>query len=247
MICRFCGHDKKLVKAHIIPEGFFRKIRRGKDVPHLLSSGDGAYPKKVPIGVYDQQILCETCERRFAQWDQYGQEFLSDKPRGWKRLCSHTGPVGYEVHSYDYASLKLFCVAVLWRASVSCQPFFEEVSLGPFEDTARQLITEERPGSEDDFSVVLATFDDPVTTPFLNPDLVRWDGVSHYRFYLGNYVAHIKADDRKTPKPYYDFIVRETPPLYVISRDLGKSAELPLMKKIAMANRGLLPRGNTDR
>ena len=239
MICRFCGHDKKLVKAHIIPEGFFRKMRRGKDVPFLLSNSDNAQAKKIPIGIYDRQILCEACECLFASWDHYGQEFFARKRRDWRSLSIHGHPV-YEIHDYDYASLKLFFVSILWRASVSGQDFFKRVSLGPLEDTAKRLIAEATPGSADDFSVLLAVFDDPVATPFLSPDLLAWVQIRYYRFYLGSYVACIKADDRKTPELLHDFILKETPPLYVISRDLRESVEWPLMKKMAEANRGLV-------
>jgi hypothetical protein len=243
VICRFCGHDKKLVKAHIIPEGFFRSLRQGKDMPRLLSSSRHAHPKKIPIGVYDTEILCETCERLFQHWDQYGQEFFARKHRDWKPLSIHGHRI-YEIHDYDYASLKLFFVSILWRASVSGQDFFKRVNLGPLEDTAKRLIAEATPGSADDFSVLLAVFDAPVANPFLSPALLAWAQIRHYRFYLGSYVAYIKADDGRTPKPLHDFILKETPPLYVFCRNLRGSVELPLMKKMAEANRGLVQRMN---
>jgi hypothetical protein len=54
MKCKLCGVDKKLVKAHIIPEAFFKPLRSGKNAPLLIRPGD--YVKRAPIGVYDKTI-----------------------------------------------------------------------------------------------------------------------------------------------------------------------------------------------
>ena len=57
MICRGCNQDKKLVKAHIIPESFFRGLRGEKEPAKILSNRKDFYPKKSPIGIYDTEIL----------------------------------------------------------------------------------------------------------------------------------------------------------------------------------------------
>jgi len=243
VVCRLCGHDRKLVKAHIIPEGFFRKLWHGKDMPFLLSDNEDIYPKRAPIGVYDREILCEACELLFARWDQYGQEFL-ERRHAWRLLRDHDNPVGYEVLDYDYANLKLFFVSVLWRASVSRHPFFKNIDLGSFEDIAKQQIIEMAPGNADDFSVILAAFNAPTVKPSLDPALATWTDVRHYQFYLGDCVAYIKADERKTPEPFHDLVLKETPPFLVISRDLRASPELSLMKKIAQVHAGFGRRGH---
>jgi hypothetical protein len=35
MGCRFCGRNRKLIKAHIIPEGFFSPLREGPTSPEF--------------------------------------------------------------------------------------------------------------------------------------------------------------------------------------------------------------------
>ena len=71
--CRLCAEDRKLVKAHVIPEAFFRVLRAGGETPILISNVANTYPKRSPIGVYDQNILCEDCETMFSQVDDYNK------------------------------------------------------------------------------------------------------------------------------------------------------------------------------
>ncbi len=74
MICQYCGETGKLIKAHVIPAAFFRRLRDGQDPPRLLTNKEKEYPKRMPIGVYDSNILCEACESRFGDWDDYAWE-----------------------------------------------------------------------------------------------------------------------------------------------------------------------------
>lgn len=55
--CRLCGRSRKLIKAHAIPEAFFRAARGGEpESPLLVSAGD--FPRRATIGIYGQGILC---------------------------------------------------------------------------------------------------------------------------------------------------------------------------------------------
>jgi len=54
ILCQFCGENKKSVKAHIIPEAFFRDI---SDEGGILKHRQlGTHPKKSPKGVYDDKL-----------------------------------------------------------------------------------------------------------------------------------------------------------------------------------------------
>ena len=76
MMCRFCETEQHLIRAHIVPEGFFRVLRDGSTVPELHTNTPGAHPKRAPIGVYDKSILCGPCDNRFALWDKHAQDVL---------------------------------------------------------------------------------------------------------------------------------------------------------------------------
>src|SRR5262245_48953601 len=140
MKCRFCGERSDFIDAHVIPEGFFKRLRDGREIPRLLSNNTEDYPKRAPVGVYDEKILCAGCEPQFGPWDQYAQEVLSEPPRGQVlKVGKHV--VGYELsEAWRYDLLKLFFISVAWRASVSTHDFYKRISLGPFEAAAKVML-----------------------------------------------------------------------------------------------------------
>lgn len=233
MTCQYCGENKKLVKAHVIPEGFFRRLREGQDPPRLLSNKKNEYPQKTPIGVYDKNILCEECERRFDVWDMYAQELLRDEPKNGSLLMKEDQIVGWEVPNFNYKLLKLFFVSLLWRASVSSHKVYSKIKIGPYETVAKRLIDKDDPGSPDDFSVLLAKFVHPLGIVIFDPFSSKFEGVNCCTFYLGGYVAYLKTDKRPFPEPLSHFIMRPDKPLIIVKRDFEKSKELPLMINIA--------------
>jgi hypothetical protein len=96
--CRLCGHNEKLIKAHIIPEAFFREARGEDKSPGLLFDDPDIFPKKSPSGVYNQEILCDQCESRFQLVDDHGAQvllnrfhelFLSISLLFWQNSCGH--------------------------------------------------------------------------------------------------------------------------------------------------------------
>ena len=114
MKCKFCGKNIKLIKAHIIPEGFFRLLRFGDKPPELHSNKEGVYPKKSPIGVYDKGILCSECDNAIGIWDNYAQDLLLNSFSESCALFQGDVKLGYKIDKYDYEKLKLFFLSVLW-------------------------------------------------------------------------------------------------------------------------------------
>lgn len=233
MNCRYCGEAGKLIKAHVIPEAFFRRLRDGQDPPRLLTNKEKEYPKRMPIGVYDSNILCKACEPRFGDWDDYAQELLGVEPKGALPIMDKDQIAGYEVQEYRYDLLKLFFISLLWRASVSRHTFYSKVKLGPFENIAKGFMECQEPGTPEDFSVTLAKFDHPVGETILDPHPEKREGVNYYRFYLGSYVAYIKVDKRRATGLHADFMMKRSEPLRIIGRNLERSKELPLIRDIA--------------
>src|SRR5208283_1392143 len=140
MICKYCGDNKKLIKAHTIPAAFFRRLRHGRYPPIVLVNKKGEYPKRAPVGVYDNRILCESCESQFGDWDNYAQQLLQDPPKDATPIVYGGQTMGYEIKDYKYDVLKLFFVSVLWRASMSEVTFYQRINLGPYESYAKKLI-----------------------------------------------------------------------------------------------------------
>jgi hypothetical protein len=232
MICQYCREDKRLIKAHIIPEAFFRRIRGEQNSLRLISNKENEYSKRAPIGVYDRNILCIECERIFGTWDNYAQDFLNGVPQSATPIRYGNSIIGYEVPYYNYATLKLFFISLLWRAGISKHSFYAKVKLGPYEALLRNYIAQKNPGTGDEFAVTLAKFNYHLV-PFFDPHPEKFEAINYYRFYLGSYVAYIKIDKRQSPKFHSEVMLKPNAPLLIIGRELEGSKEFSLMKKIA--------------
>jgi hypothetical protein len=233
MKCKFCGNDKRLIKAHIIPEGFFRRQRQGQELLELVTNKAGEYSKKAPIGIYDKTIVCKECENIWREWDDYAQKLLAEEPLNGQARYHGCQKIAYMVKDFDYKKLKLFFISMIWRASVSSHPFFSRISLGSFERDAKDFVANSNPGSSEDFSVTLSKFCLPLgKQSTMDPYQYKNLGVNYYRFYLAGYIADIKVDHKPTPMPLSQITISENKPLYILCRDFRKSKELNLMKQL---------------
>ena len=232
MKCKFCGNESSLIRAHVIPAGFFRRIRQGEKPLEVITNTAGEYTKKSQIGEYDQTIVCSKCETIWQEWDNYAQQLLAEEPLNWRARYYNNRKIYYVVDNFEYKKLKLFFISMVWRASVSSRPFFSKVSLGQFEDIAKQRIANTDPGGSEDFSVTLAKFDHPLAKSMLDPHEDKHSDVNYYRFYLASYIAYIKVDYKPAPEPLSQLAMAENRPLYIHCKDFRKSKELNLMKKL---------------
>ena len=230
MTCRGCGREKKLIKAHIIPESFFRGLRDGQKAPKIYSTTEGIHPKKAPIGVYDMEILCNDCEQNFQTLDDYGCQVLIKNEQDLEPLLRGGKIVGYRINNVDTTKLKLFFLSILWRASISTQYFYSKVALNRLEEKVKNLIWENDPGGTHDFSFVLARFEgDGAGRVILDPHEERWFGVRYYRFYLYGYILHIKADSQKTPSQWEPFIPNDDSIIVVSRGNIENAKEYPIL------------------
>lgn len=240
--CRLCGATSGFVKAHIIPEAFFRELRDGQESPLLIAGTAGHPPRKSPIGVYDQEILCASCEDKFLQWDTYGIDVLLTRFEHFFRPIIYASKtVAYEAQGIDKCKLLDFLVSIMWRASVSSQPFYRTVALGPYEVAIRDELLTQLGHTPLQIDAVFSRWNDEddgklPTTGLMNPHRERWDGVNAYRLYLGKVVAYVKFDKRAFSNTFEQFSLRSSAPLRIISRSLASSKDLNAMRKTAIAS-----------
>jgi len=232
MKCKFCGNASPLINAHVIPAGFFRRIRQGREPLEVITNSAGEYTKKSPIGEYDNTIVCSNCEVIWQEWDNYAQQLLAQEPLNGRTRYYNNRKICYIVDNYEYTKLKLFFISMAWRASVSIRKFFRKVSLGQFEHIAKQHIMNGNPGGSEDFSVVVSKFNHSLAKGTLDPYMYQNSGVNYIRFYLAGYMADMKVDHKPTPNPLSQITMAENRPLYIICRDFTKSKELDLIKKL---------------
>jgi hypothetical protein len=230
--CKLCENEvAALTRAHVIPKSFF-EIGPRSAAPRLVTNSKGVYPKKTPIGIYDQTIVCAECERRFDRCDDYAAKLLLHSPGKFVRQ-----PGGFLIPKYDYHLLKMFIVAVLWRASASTHPFFSRINIGShFEPRARKMLLDDDPGDPQEFGAILSIWAGAELPLLMDPFREKIFGVRTYRFYLGRYVAYVKVDGRAFPEAMTPGLLRPNQPLDLISRDFSTSKEFRLARRIRDVN-----------
>jgi hypothetical protein len=233
MICRFCETEQRLIKAHIIPAGFFRRIGDLSESLEIHSNKAGARPKRAPVGVYDKSILCRPCDNIFSPWDKHAQDVLLRDSLDHAAIYNGPTVVGWTIKTFDYRRLKLFFLSLLWRASVSTHEFYRRVSTGPFEKELRAMIAASEPGEPAKFAVILARFDSPGYTAMLDPHPDRYDSVNYFRFYLAGFVAYIKVDRRPPKEPLADFVLQPDMPVTVLQRSAREGKDGAVMRELA--------------
>lgn len=236
MICRFCGLQTKLIKAHVIPEAFFRRLRVGAQPPLLVQQRGRV--KRSPIGVYDPNILCVKCDAIFAPWDNYAYTLLAPTLTDAEEITDGVKIGAWNVPIYKYEFLKLFFISLLWRASVSQHPFYRRINLGILELRAKRLIATNNPGPSEEFGIILARFTDDSGKAILDPHPDRLGGVRYSRFYLGRYVAYIKSDTRSPSNEWRIVTMKPGQPLCIVARDMKRSKELEVMREIVTSSKG---------
>lgn len=236
-LCQYCREDKNLVKAHVIPEAFFRTLCSQGETPSLLSAT--GYPKRRPMGEYDKEILCEDCEKLFSDVDTYGARvLLGEFKEKFTALSSAGETVAFEAEGIDQSLLLRFLVSVLWRASVSKQGFYGKVELGPHLSSAKASITCSSSEHLRNSSAVLSRWKAPAekaisTFGFLAPFREKWDDVNAYRVYLGPFVAYIRVDRRPLPRHLEAIAIGQSRNLTVLAREFKGSNDFKAFVHLA--------------
>ena len=223
--------ERPLIKAHIIPKSFFIQLRKGRNPAKIISQN--GYPKKSQIGEYDKEILCNGCEKKFQSWDDYGQKLLLQESDQLTPIKNRDEVVAYEINKFDYSRLKLFFLSLLWRASVSSRDYYALVDLGTTEAVVRNYLDKNTPGSADEFSVILARFNNRIgKLTMLNPHSTKFNGMDFFVFYLTGYIAYIKNGIHPISNDLRKFQISPGQKLILLSRDFDDSNEKTLMESM---------------
>lgn len=160
MKCKLCGREKKLINSHIIPKSFFMTLYPKNNRESLvLIDEEKMTTKRRPVGVYDKNILCGSCDNLIGFYDSYAKDLLLDSKL---KFYPNIKKTAYLLKDIDYIKLKLFFISLLWRASISGMPEFSKIDTGPFEKKLKNMILRKDPGSENEFSVVIGKFDSKI-------------------------------------------------------------------------------------
>lgn len=239
MTCKLCGADRKLVRAHVIPEAFFRIGRAAGDEPLTLASSDPKTPpKRRPIGVYDPELVCAECEAHFQAWDAYAAGlFIHRFDIEFRPQIVGGETLAFTTDKVDYERLKLFVISVLWRAAASTQDYFKLVQIGPYEEAAKSAILAATAGEPQEFGTIFSRWVAPpereaLTNAHMSPFCERWDGINAVRIYIGPVVAYVKVDKRRHVEPFASLLLSPGRPLTLVAREIHTSKDLRAMRLV---------------
>jgi hypothetical protein len=162
--CRLCLQEKKLVKAHIIPEHFYTNLynEKGQYVEVHVNKDKSERTKKRLKGIWDNTILCGDCDNTIlGKLDDYAAKIFwgyRNQQLNIKEFQRPDQPLVQWRTAYgiDTARIKLFFLSVLWRAHISKNVFFKDVDLETEDcDKIRSMIMENNPGTRDDYPILL--------------------------------------------------------------------------------------------
>jgi len=207
--CRLCLEIKPLIKAHILPKWCFRQGLKNFKDPSIILTKDIKRRAKTfspgSIGIYDETILCKECDRYFSPWEKYFKEEFFDKFNSFPTLLQH--PLEHPTtlaQEFSHDKIKLFFLALLWRASISNQSFYQNVSCGKkYEEKLRQMLIDKDAGDIADFPVWAKYYFDKNKKSYaalkLSPFRHRISEVNCYTFVFLGFEFSIKVDAKPTP------------------------------------------------
>jgi hypothetical protein len=236
-ICKLCGEERVRVRSHIVPLAFHRHMQSDSAMaPVVVGSASNSYPMRRPGGLYDEELLCDPCERRFGPWDQYGAEcLLQGFETDAHRIAFNGETLAYQINNWDEEKIRMFALSLLWRAAATTNSVFSRVTLGPYKERLRQLILAGTPGSPDDFSILLGRWltrpeNEKMALTQISPYSWKLEGINMSKLFLGGFVFYIKSDQRAFINPFPEMMLSPGRPIYAIARELEGSKDILAMR-----------------
>jgi hypothetical protein len=190
MPCLNCGNSKT-IQAHLMPRAFIRPVQVGKSHAFVSQSGDFRISQS---GIFDRNILCETCDNNIGKLEDYASTILSQA-----RQSSPNEYDFYEVDPFDGNRFIRFCSSLLWKYSAT-QKEYGRLDLGPYQKILREISFNNAciPDSVDAFIILLKRFpDDKEIIGYRAPLLDRKESINFARFWIGGFLVFVKLDKRR--------------------------------------------------
>jgi hypothetical protein len=149
------------------------------------------------------------------------------------------------VKDIDYSRFKLFVLSMLWRASVSSQPFFARIQLGKYEPIIAEMLRNQNPGNFDEFPVVLARL---VGQRWPNITYAPYrqrspEGINFNILFLPSIKIMVKVDSRRLPQILDPVVLRKQAENVVVPMTLHNNEVLALREGAEILGRWRSKRG----
>jgi hypothetical protein len=169
--CRLCHTEGELRLSHIFPEFLYKPLYDEKHRMVGLQPIQSAKDDVLQKGLREY-MLCASCEQHLSRYEKYASEVLMHLPN----TESDSPGTVVRIKDINYAKFKVFQLSLLWRAGVARHASFQEVNLGPHEESLRRMILDGYPGEPLEYGCVLIRTQGPEP---LNK-IIKMPG--HFRF-----------------------------------------------------------------
>jgi len=147
-VCKLCKTTCELQESHIIPR-LAIKLIRDENLNNRFYELFSKQSKIIQDGP-KEYLLCSTCERHIGNYEKYFKEAIHLNRHKTKKYIIEKNLI---IENLDYKKIKLFFLSLLWRASISSKPEFENVCIGDNEEIIRQMILNGSPSRSSEFSI----------------------------------------------------------------------------------------------
>ena len=230
--CKLCGEQKKLIKAHIIPKQYYRRIIHEGSKPHLLKFeiDNISNESKTQSGIYQDDLLCADCDNKIGQYDKYGYEILTRQIDDKKLQVIAKGHQVYEIGEIQIEAFRLFLVSLAWRSGIAQDQFFSLVKLGVYEERLKQILLGKKSEVLDSITAVIVLFRPPKYPDIMwSPFCSKMDGINLAIFYLPPWKILLKLDRRPFGHPFDKFALAVGKPAYAAVHDFWSIGEINLL------------------
>lgn len=204
--CRLCRKSNTdLRKSHIISEFNYTfcydQIHR-----FIRISNRGPKNQRYEQIGHREYLLCQQCETLISAWEKHAKEALLDDGL---HLISRD-EFGIVLGGLDYTMFKLYGMSILWRMGVSSLPMFNEVRLGPHEETLREALMRKDPLEPWQYPFLLTAF--TINGKFLfdivvPPSIAKADDHNVYRCVLGGIIYTFIVGNHKPDRRIQEMAV----------------------------------------
>jgi len=202
--CRLCQKKRQLRNSHVLPEFFYKKMYDEKH--RALQVPSDAREKFVQKGIREY-LLCQECETKLSRYEKYAVEIIREIP---EFLTDSSGLFTY-FENVEYSRFKLFQLSLIWRAGITSDKMFENVSLGKHEEKLRKMIDDENPGKFTDYGCLMITVPDTklIDKIIWSPTREKLSGHNGYRFFTGDLFWYFFVSSHKPDLSCQEFFLKE--------------------------------------
>lgn len=240
-MCRLCLREHKLLKkSHIIPEfmygGLFddhHKLFKVRPADYVKKAGR---MERQASGEYEAGILCRSCDNVvIGKYESYARTVYS-KAHSQLLLpdCKDlTYPGGVRFRRCDgveYCRFKLFLLSILWRASISMRPIFNETKVGSeHEEKLRLMILHGDAGQSHEYPILMISYLEeptPLAQMVGQPGLTLLEGKPRFLFPIAGAVYLFHLDQDAVPERLRPFVLHDSNYIDLLYTPEGMTSKL---------------------